>query len=130
MKRVYSPSELPNPLLTLRKAGYSPFKDPQSGDESFIIRLTSEFYPRFHLYAEKSGEGTSLSLHLDQKKPSYGTGNMHGGEYEGPAIEKEFDRINSWVKSTQRDQHTSMQTPAKVQKQTWWQKLFFGPSKR
>jgi hypothetical protein len=102
MKRTYPISLISNPLEVLRKAGYSYFKDPQSGEESFIIRLTPEFYPRFHLYVEGSHEDVTFSLHLDQKKASYGDGAQHSGEYEGPVIEKEMKRIDGWVQAVSR----------------------------
>jgi hypothetical protein len=99
MKKSYPQSQLPNALEVLRKAGYAYFKDPQSQEESFVLRLTSEFYPRFHLYITQTHEQTTLNLHLDQKKPSYGEETKHSGEYEGPAIEKELTRIDGWVKA-------------------------------
>ena len=105
MKRNYSIQEVPNALDVLRKAGYSYFKDPQSGEESFVVRLTSEFYPRFHLYVENSGNQVVFNLHLDQKKPSYGNEKMHSGEYDGPTVEKELRRIDSWVRSVANQQH-------------------------
>lgn len=98
MKVAYDKTVMPNPLAVLRKAGYSSFIDPNTHEESFIIRLTSEFYPRFHLYVETKRDEVTFNLHLDQKKPSYGVGHAHGGEYDGPIIEKEMRRIDSWVK--------------------------------
>jgi hypothetical protein len=102
MKKSYPQQQLPNALEVLRKAGYSYFKDPQSHEESFVLRLTSEFYPRFHLYVIQTNNETTLNLHLDQKKPSYGEETKHSGEYEGPAIEKEMRRIDGWVQSLSR----------------------------
>ncbi len=93
-------SRVNNPLAILRKAGYAPFTDPKTGSESFTLRLTAEFYPRFHLYLNEDGEDIIFSLHLDQKKPSYGTNHMHSGEYDGPTVEKEADRIKRWVAAT------------------------------
>ena len=93
MKVVYEKVVMHSPLAVLRKAGYSPFTDPQSGERSFVLKLTSEFYPRFHLYVDEKNCEVTFSLHLDQKKPSYGANQMHGGEYEGPTIEKEMRRI-------------------------------------
>ncbi|MFA5945535.1 MAG: hypothetical protein WC802_01320 [Patescibacteria group bacterium] len=125
MKKAYTNNLVPNPLTVLRKAGYSPFRDPQTGDESFIIRLTSEFYPRFHLYVEHSGSSVSFNLHLDQKKPSYGEGHAHGGEYEGSTIEREMGRIDGWVRAGHRTLDTEHQEyHAKPVKQSWISKLF------
>ncbi len=99
MKVVYDKSVMHSPLAVLRKAGYSAFTDPQSGEESFVLRLTGEFYPRFHLYVDQKNDEVTFSLHLDQKKPSYGVNHAHSGEYEGPTIEKEMRRIDGWVRS-------------------------------
>lgn len=99
MKVFYDKSVMHNPLEVLRRAGYSAFTDPKTGDESFILRVTSEFYPRFHLYVEERGSEICLNLHLDQKKPSYGANHMHSGEYDGKTVENEMRRIDGWVKA-------------------------------
>lgn len=103
MKVAYDKAVMHSPLAVLRKAGYSPFTDPQSGEHSFVLKLTSEFYPRFHLYVDEKNDEVTFSLHLDQKKPSYGTNHMHSGEYEGPTIEKEMRRIDGWVNHADAD---------------------------
>jgi len=104
MKRTYPVSQVQNALEVLRKAGYSYFRDPQSGEESFVLRLTTEYYPRFHLYVESEHNQVTFNLHLDQKKPSYGDNTKHSGEYTGPTIEKEMQRIDSWVRAVAREQ--------------------------
>ncbi len=125
MKRAYTQTELPNPLAVLRKAGYSFFKDPLSHEESFVLRLTPEFYPRFHLYVAQANEQITLSLHLDQKKPSYGEGNKHSGEYEGPVIEKELKRIDGWVRAATRVLPPSPSVSTSTAKRkSWWQRLW------
>lgn len=103
MKKVYPKETLLNPLMVLRKAGYAPTKDPVTGEESYMVRLSKELYPRFHLYVEQTTNGVSFNLHLDQKKASYGEGHAHSGEYEGSTVEKEMDRIDGWVKAVQRE---------------------------
>lgn len=136
MKRIYKAAELSAPVEVLRKAGYSYFKDPQSGEESFVLRLTSEFYPRFHLYVEGEPGKVIFNLHLDQKKPSYGENNKHSGEYDGPTVEKEMQRIDSWVKAMgrlatrdtaehdidARDRQHEKERGDKLKR--WWKKLF------
>lgn len=97
MEIKYPKAQIHNPLEILRQAGYSAFKDPKTGEESFILRLTSGFYPRFHLYLNDHGEDYGFSLHLDQKKPSYAGTRAHGGEYDGPTVEKEMERVNGWI---------------------------------
>jgi hypothetical protein len=86
-----------NPLEALRRAGYFPFRDPKSGEESFACRLGADFYPRFHLYLKEQNDMVTFSLHLDQKQASYGGSHMHNGEYDGEVIEKELGRIRGWI---------------------------------
>ncbi len=39
-----------------------------------------------------------ISLHLDQKKPSYGGGtHAHGGEYDGATVERELERLKDTI---------------------------------
>ena len=78
----------------MRKVGYAAQQN-RYGDESFVRRAGSGEFPRFHIYAEESGDSFVLNIHLDQKKPSYGGTRAHGGEHEGPALEAEVARIKS-----------------------------------
>ena len=121
MKVVYDKSVMHSPLAVLRKAGYSAFTDPQSGEESFVLRLTGEFYPRFHLYVDQKNDEVTFSLHLDQKKPSYGSSHKHSGEYEGPTIEKEMRRIDGWVNHVDpEDRRDAPAEPSQTEKKPWW----------
>ena len=97
MQIKYPADRLQNPLHILRKAGYQHFIDPVTKKESWIIRLTSGFYPRFHLYLSQKDGNFIFNLHLDQKKASYKGTSAHGGEYDGPTVEKEMNRIADWV---------------------------------
>ncbi len=98
-------SAVTNPLAVMRKAGYSPFVDPVTRKESYVLRFSSAFYPRFHVYVKNDGQNVIFDIHLDQKQPSYGEGNMHGGEYDGPVIEREVKRIASWANATKQQEH-------------------------
>ena len=73
----------------MRRCGYMPFHD------SYIKRLASNDYPRFHIYVSETNEEYILDLHLDQKKPSYGRESVHSGEYEGEIVEEEARRIEN-----------------------------------
>ncbi len=97
MKISYKNEQVPNPLGALRKAGYSPFVDPKTKHESFVLRPTVGFYPRFHLYLTKDKDKVIFDLHLDQKKPGYAGGHMHNAEYDSPTVEKELKRIAGWI---------------------------------
>ncbi|TAK05542.1 hypothetical protein EPO33_00095 [Patescibacteria group bacterium] len=77
----------------LRKAGYGELRDRRASERSWFKRFGSEFYPRFHAYVEETSTGFTVKLHLDQKKPSYEGFSAHSGEYEGPAVEREAQRL-------------------------------------
>lgn len=99
MKRSYTSTQVPQPLAVLRRAGYAAFRDPNTGEESFILRLGSGYYPRYHLYVEIIPGGYSFNLHLDQKQASYEGASAHNGEYNGPIVEKELERIDKWARA-------------------------------
>jgi hypothetical protein len=83
-----------HPRNMIRRAGYAEFRDPNTGETSYVRRLQSGvFYPRFHVYLKERQDGVVVSLHLDQKKPSYGHGAAHSGEYEGTTVVQEMARI-------------------------------------
>lgn len=84
-----------NTTVAVQRCGYARFRDPRTGQESYTLRLGSGFYPRWHLYAEERADELVLNLHLDQKKPSYGVGHAHSGEYEGAIVETETLRLKS-----------------------------------
>ncbi|KKR49281.1 MAG: hypothetical protein UT86_C0001G0253 [Candidatus Magasanikbacteria bacterium GW2011_GWC2_40_17] len=82
----------------LRRCGYAAFEDPGTGESSFVRRLTTEFYPRFHVYAKEDDDKLEINLHLDQKKPSYGEGShAHSGEYDGELVETEGLRLQNEI---------------------------------
>jgi len=88
-----------HPKAYLLRAGYHEFSDPNTGKISYIHRLGSNFYPRLHAYVEEKEVGRAvISLHIDQKKPSYGGGShAHSGEYDGPVVEGEIGRLKRFV---------------------------------
>lgn len=109
MKLKVSKHDVPTPLHVLRKAGYSHFIDPNTQKESFILRLTPDRYPRMHLYVKEEGDSFVFDLHLDQKQASYKGSNMHGGEYDGPTVEREMARIEKWVQAVSGKRSTLAQ---------------------
>ena len=83
-----------NLLVSLRKCGYAPEgRDPKTGELRFWKSVTGRRFPRFHLYAVQQDNEATLNLHLDQKAPSYQGSAAHSGEYEGPLVEQEMQRI-------------------------------------
>ena len=89
----------------MRRAGYAAFNDPNTGQESYTKRLTKDYYPRFHAYAETDKDNSQfINLHLDQKKPSYPGSSAHNAEYEGGRVEQEGKRLKGLIKN-QIDNH-------------------------
>lgn len=77
------------------RCGYAFLRSKNTGKESYVYRLTRDFYPRFHLYIERKNGNVTFDLHLDQKEASYQGSRAHNGEYDGPAVENELKRIKS-----------------------------------
>lgn len=85
-----------NPIDALRTCGYRyDGPDEKTGELRFFRAFSSNPFPRFHIYAaiNKSNKQFNATIHLDQKKPVYEGTAAHSGEYEGPLIEKEVERI-------------------------------------
>ncbi len=82
-----------NPLSLMRKAGYV-FDRQNDTEMSFVRVLGSNGYPRFHCYTKLDTMKLIVSMHLDQKKHTYGLNTRHHGEYEddGP-VKEEGDRL-------------------------------------
>lgn len=77
----------------MQKAGYHFFRDPRTNNESYVMRITRNFYPRYHVYIENN----VLDLHIDMKKASYEGSRAHSGEYDGPKVEEEIERLKKWA---------------------------------
>jgi hypothetical protein len=71
----------------LRQAGWAYIFDKRREQESYVKRLTRDFYPRLHLYVKETPEHFTLEVHLDQKQASYQGVRMHNAEYDGPVVE-------------------------------------------
>ncbi|EKE10835.1 MAG: hypothetical protein ACD_15C00194G0006 [uncultured bacterium] len=89
---------LPDDIRTIIKhSGYASHKPRDAKEESFVLRLGPDFYPRFHLYVHDEKDHLYLNLHIDQKQTSYEGTHMHGGEYEGPLVKKELIRLKDFI---------------------------------
>ena len=73
--------------------------DSNGNEYNMVRKLSVDHYPRFHVYARQQGDNYSFSLHLDQKQPSYQSRGVHdhNGEYFGPVVENEVDRIRGYL---------------------------------
>ncbi len=84
----------------INRCGYATFRDPNTGETSYVRRLGAYFYPRYHLYLQRVEGATAVcSLHLDMKKPTYLKGRAHSGEYDGELITREIARMLAVIRS-------------------------------
>ncbi|PLX25574.1 hypothetical protein C0580_02180 [Candidatus Parcubacteria bacterium] len=93
MKFVF-PKIVENKLTTMRRLGYH----PHPKNESFIRRLGSNQFPRFHIYTKDTDQGMEAALHLDQKGVCYHGQTAHSGDYEdNQALDQEKQRIINFL---------------------------------
>ena len=83
-----------------RKIGYQIIDTKENNEYNLVRRLDIDNYPRFHLYVKQffadnqnNLNSYEFKLHLDQKAPVYKGTHAHSGEYFGPVVENEADRI-------------------------------------
>ena len=76
-----------------KRCGYFHITDRKSGHDSYIRKLSSDHYPRFHLYVSESPEEVVFDLHLDQKKTRYEGQTAHNADYESEEVKAELTRI-------------------------------------
>ena len=88
-----------NIVAVAREIGYVIIDTKDNGEYNLVRRLDVDNYPRFHAYVKQQGNNYDFSLHLDQKKPSYEGSHAHNGEYFGPVVENEADRIKEILKT-------------------------------
>lgn len=62
---------------------------------SYSRRAGTGQFPRFHVYLEQVGDTVRVNLHLDAKAASYTGTSAHAGEYDGPLVETEIQRIQA-----------------------------------
>ena len=92
-----------NPVNLLRGAGYA-FQRNEGDQMSFVRPLARSGYPRFHMYAKQEGQDLLISIHLDQKKETYGQGTRHHGEYKDEgALRMEVERIKPILNRPQEE---------------------------
>lgn len=83
----------------LRQAGYQILESRRGDKISFVRRLGSDHYPRFHIYLQNNQDSTIFNIHLDQKKASYQGQTAHSGEYDGDLVIQEANRLKSLLKA-------------------------------
>ena len=81
----------------MRRIGYAEIVDRKHDTISYARRLSSERYPRFHVYVDQTEYGMLVKIHIDQKAASYEGQTAHSGEYEGPKLVEELERMQSEI---------------------------------
>jgi len=85
----------------MRRLGYGEHRG-NDGQYSYARRLSGALFPRYHVYVEAGEAGITVSLHIDQKEPSYHGTHAHAGEYDGKLVEQEMGWIASQIKKMQQ----------------------------
>jgi hypothetical protein len=100
MKLILSPNDFKNisSWQFLRQAGYQILESRKDDKVSFVRRLSSDLYPRFHIYLQNNQDSIIFNIHLDQKKASYQGQTAHSGEYDGELVNQEANRLKSLLK--------------------------------
>jgi len=112
-----------NPAQFMRQAGYGYLQGRDGG--SFVRTFGRSPYPRFHAYLEDRGEVTVINLHLDQKQPGYGGQARHNGEYDGPTVMAEINRLEQLKNSLIRlDNNLDSHQDDNSKKGSWLSRLF------
>ncbi|MEI7424934.1 MAG: hypothetical protein WCK10_02335 [Candidatus Staskawiczbacteria bacterium] len=90
-----------NIVSVARALGYIIIDTKENGEYNLVRKFGGDNYPRFHVYLKQQGSTYVFSLHLDQKKPVYegSGGHAHNGEYFGPIIDGEVDRIKETLQN-------------------------------
>lgn len=97
MKVNFSGTYKYTPRILMQKCGYGLIVDRKNKKGSFVKRLSTGLYPRFHIYIDHKEKGFTVSLHLDQKKASYTGNTAHSGEYDGHLVEVEMEKIKKII---------------------------------
>jgi hypothetical protein len=109
-----------NTIEAIRRAGYGQVMDRRATEQSWSRRLGDGIYPRFHVYIN----GQVINLHLDQKQASYEGYGAHSGEYSGPTVETEAQRIIESMNKLLAEKLEAVEAPKQPEKAGFWGKLF------
>lgn len=119
MKQFFAGPLSDNARNVLRRLGYGEQRT-RTGQISYVKRVAGERFPRYHAYVEDMNGGLQVNLHVDQKEASYEGTSAHAGEYEGPLVDVEMQRIGDLVAGLKGvPTPTSSDSPPKKKKGFW-----------
>lgn len=107
-----------SPLEAIRRCGYGLINS--QSNPSFVRRLGTLSYPRFHVYIKER----DINLHLDQKQASYEGYGAHSGEYDGEVVERESKRIAGVLEQLVQERSAPAEDIFKSESKGFWSKLF------
>lgn len=87
-----------NVYSILRETGYMPLHDRQTRKDSYVRKLSSSRYPRFHLYLKENPQEIVFDLHLDQNINRYQGQTAHNADYDSEKVRQELIRIFGFIK--------------------------------
>jgi len=103
MRLEFNFARTDNTHTLMRRMGYAPDRYFKPAEPSYHRRLTGVPYPQFHVYVNADETNRLiLNLHLDAKQPSYAGSSAHAGEYDGPVVEEEAERIKAWIEAARK----------------------------
>ena len=83
-----------NYLVAMRTCGYKPWRNPKTGEQSFIKRTGAGFYPRFHCLMFQDREANVIiDLHFDKIRPMHKIGVRSYEDHESLVVQNEAERI-------------------------------------
>lgn len=83
-----------NYLVAMRSCGYKPWRNPKTGQQSFIRRTGAGFYPRFHCLMFRDREDNIIAdVHFDKIRPMHKLGVRSYEDFESPVVQDEAARI-------------------------------------
>lgn len=97
MKIKFERKSIGNPLTVLRRCGYKPWRDPRTGKESFIRRVSAAFYPRFHVLTYYKENLFIIDLHFDARRPMHRRGIRSYEDEESETVRQEAERIKQLI---------------------------------
>lgn len=109
-------------LTFMRRAGYG-YQKEGSGEVAFTRRVGASPFPRYHAYTQQEGTQVTINLHLDQKETTYQGSRAHSGEYDGPLIQQELDRLRAFAQSLTAPPHAVPPKPLE-EKRGFFGRLF------
>jgi hypothetical protein len=83
--------------ILMNRLGYHEHYDQRSQQTSYIRRLRSLNYPRYHVYLEMRGDDMRINIHLDEKQVSYEGQARHSGDYGSELVQREGERLKSYI---------------------------------